>query len=185
MGWTSYPMHKPVKKWFIEYLGDNLELKALDIAIVKRNTLYAAIKDKTSGEVFCVVYLLRWSPKSLYNFSYKDMTEFCGPCECECPERILRLLTPLTDKDDPNGYARNWRKSVQEYHETRKALKGNFVFKLKEPIHFTNGLHFQYFKKIGRTIIAGKLKNNKFDGRMEVRINRLYNFDIEKITVES
>jgi hypothetical protein len=182
MGWLQFSMHRPVKEWFKdECLGDNSE--ALDIAIVKRNTLYAAIKDKTTGQVFCAVFMLRWSRNYHYNFAYKAMDEFVGPCEVECPERIFKLLTPLTDEDDPNGWARKWRKSVQEYHETRKAMKGNFVFKSKQPIEFTNGQSFQYFKKEGRTIYAGVMKQNEFYSRCKVRIRGLYTMDFEKIKV--
>ena len=184
MGWISFSMHRPVKEWFKdECLGVNFE--ALDIAIVKRNTLYAAIKDKMTGKIFCAVYLLRWSRNNHYNFTYKPMDEFVGPCEYECPERIFKLLTPLNNKLDPNRWARKWRKRVQEYHKAREALKGNFMFKLKEPIDFTNGETFQYFKKEGRIIFAGVLKNNMFYSRCKVRIKNLHNFEFEKIMVAS
>ena len=71
MGWTSFPMHEPVKDWFNREWNDD-KREVLDVAIVQRNTLYAAIKIKETGQVFCIIYLLRWS-RDVYNFSYKDL----------------------------------------------------------------------------------------------------------------
>src|SRR3546814_19605923 len=58
------------------------------------------------GEIFAIVCLVRWNPRAKdgYIFGYKDMDETMGPCEADCPARILDLLTP-TDKE----YAREWR----------------------------------------------------------------------------
>lgn len=173
MGWMSFSMHKPVKEWFKEIMNDNVEV--LDIAIVKRNTLYAALKVKATNEVFCVVYLLRWS-KGMYNFSYKDMSEFCGPCETECPLRIMRLLTPLNDTNDVNGWARNWRDKVYKYWDAKEKINsGKFIVKTETPVKFTNGLSFSYFKKIGKKLFAGALQaNGIFASYCSVRFNLKY-----------
>ena len=158
MGLMSFSMHKPVKEWFKENMNDNLEV--LDIAIVKRNTLYSAIRVKASNEVFCVVYLLRWS-KGAYNFSYKSMDEFAGPNEIECPLRIMKLLTPLNDTNDVNGWARNWRDKVYKHWDTQKKINsGKFIIKTETPVNFRNGLSFSYFKKIGKKLFAGSLQVN-------------------------
>ena len=171
MGWTSFPMHEPVKEWFKkEWAETNVQI--LDIAIVKRNTLYAAIKNNETNEVFCAVYLLRWS-NSDYNFSYKSMTEFVGPCETECPLRIMKLLTPLSDKNDPDKWARNWREKVYKYWEDKKKFDSGFVLKTKNEISFTNGLNAQYFKNIGKKIFAGIIQNNEFYQLCRVSFNPL------------
>jgi hypothetical protein len=70
MGWTSFPMHQPVKEWFKESWEYNENIEVLDISIVNFRELYAAIKYKDTGKVFAAVYLLNYSPKSHYNFSY-------------------------------------------------------------------------------------------------------------------
>jgi hypothetical protein len=183
MGWLQFSMHKPVKEWFKkECLGENSE--ALDIAIVKRNTLYAAIKNKITGQVFCVVFLLRWSRDYHYNFAYKAMDEFCGPCEVECPERIFKLLTPLTVGNDENGWARKWRKSVAQYHASKNIIKGSFIFKTEEPIKFSNGGSYQYFEKEGRKIFVGRLTNdNEFVRYRQVKFNGLAGHKIEKLKI--
>jgi hypothetical protein len=37
-----------------------------------------------------------------HGFGYKDMTETMGPCECACPDRIMRLLSPVTAIPNPS-----------------------------------------------------------------------------------
>ena len=59
MGWTSFPMHEPVREWFKrEYTDDQREV--LDVALVKRSTLYAAVRIRTTGQVVAFVFLIRW-----------------------------------------------------------------------------------------------------------------------------
>lgn len=80
-----------------------------------RGTIYAAVRneDKTTGKtyVFCAVILFKNSERS--GFGYKDMDESCGPCEIDCPDRILRLLSPVDELPNP-GYAVEWRGRVAE-----------------------------------------------------------------------
>ncbi|KAK0349864.1 hypothetical protein LTR94_031350, partial [Friedmanniomyces endolithicus] len=78
--------------------GGTSGLRILDSAIVGLTTYYAAAqvtRDGTGGEVFAIVCLVRWNARSKdgEHFGYKDMEESMGPCEDDCPERILRLLT--------------------------------------------------------------------------------------------
>lgn len=176
MGWTSFSMRRPIKEWFKDEISDKYE--ALDIALVKRQTLYAAIKNKETGQIFCVVFLVRWT-RGYYNFSYKDMDEFCGPGVSDCPMRIIKLLSPLNDEDDPNHWARDWRARVEKYHNDRKKIK-NGVIKTAEPVPFTSGQCFQYFKKVGRRMFAGIMKDNMFVALSRVRIN-LSHYDFEMI----
>ena len=182
MGWTSFPMHEPVKEWFRkEWEFDESKYEVLDSALVKRSTLYGAIKNKTTGEVFCAVFLIRWS-REVYNFSYKDMSEFAGPNESECPQRIMKLLSPLNDENDPNGWARAWRKRCEEKYQKREALKKakGSIIKTKDPISFTNGCSYQFFKKIGRTLWAGIMIENEFRMTARVRLN-ISRFEFEVV----
>jgi hypothetical protein len=171
MGWTSFSMRKPVKEWFKEeWSGEFYEV--IDSALVKRNTLYGAVRKKNTGEVFCAIFLIRWV-RGYYNFSYKDMTEHSGPYQYECPKKIMKLLSPLNDENDSNGYAREWRKKVEEYWNMKDTLKLNKdrIIKTKDPVNFTNGYDYQYFKKVGRSIFAGVLDQNGFEMRSRVRFN--------------
>ena len=131
MGWTT--TYKPKGETVLEFFtragvftwsDDNPHTyRILDSAVVKFNTFYAAIEQthKETGErhVWAVVILVRHYPKDPhYNFGWKDMDESCGPYETNCPERILKLLTP-TD----NEYALGWRKACWANIEKRKARK--------------------------------------------------------------
>jgi hypothetical protein len=171
-------MHKPIKEWFKDEWGNDYEV--LDCALVHRSTLYGAIKKKSTGNVFATIFLIRWS-RNEYNFAYKDMTEFSGPNECECPERILKLLSPLDDTTDPNGWGRKWRDKVIKHWDTQRKLNsGKFLIKTDEPVKFTNGLSFSYFKKSEKRFYAGALQvNGIFASFCMVRFNpKYYNYEL-------
>lgn len=84
-------------------------LKVLASSCVNNRVWYGAvqqIENGVAGDVFAVICLVNWNPKARdgYHFAYKQMDECVGPCEAECPERILDLLTE-TDKP----HAIDWR----------------------------------------------------------------------------
>src|SRR3546814_2261595 len=87
------------------------------------------------GEIFAIVCLVRWNPRAKdgYIFGYKDMDETMGPCEADCPARILDLLTP-TDKE----YAREWRARCCANLERRaRQLADGDRIRLPEPMTFS------------------------------------------------
>jgi hypothetical protein len=115
----------------------------LDAAAV-RGTIYAAIRntDKETGKsyVFCAVILFKNSKKN--GFGYKDMDEGMGPCEVDCPNRIMRLLSPVEDMPNP-GYAADWRARVAQAKAARRKvadrlgrLKPGDRIRLPTPAHF-------------------------------------------------
>jgi hypothetical protein len=190
MGWTTF--HKPKnvspKQYFEkEYgFGDRLELLAIE---TKSKVAYMAVRDKDKDYVFALVYLLTYAPKSYYNFGYKDMSEFAGPNVNKCPNKILKLLTPLEEiakKDNEDitnssyQWAMKWRIRCQEFNSKNKLnkIKNGFVVKLKEPLQFSSGFYYQYFQKIDKKTYAVMLDNNKAKIICRVRMN-LNNFDYE------
>lgn len=132
MGWTSYhaDFYKGGK---IDRLaevenvlnGENEHgiWRVLKSSLVGK-TIYSAVDftNKTTGEniVFATVFLTSVDANDFYNFSYKDMDETCGPCECDCPKSILALLTPTE-----NEFAQEWRKRCYENLEKKKLKKQN------------------------------------------------------------
>jgi hypothetical protein len=60
--------------------------------------------------------MLQFYKKDYHNFGYKDMDESAGPYQAECPERILKLLTPTTSQ-----YAQQWRDACWAKITAKKA----------------------------------------------------------------
>lgn len=129
MGWTSYHIDCSAKEELDRLFTGNLvdgnnektgEHKVLR-SCMKGFTYYAAMEctylNGRPREVVGIITLVKLAPKSYYNFSYKDMTENFGPYRCECPESILKLLTPTQ-----NEYALRWRKDCWDNIEKRKKL---------------------------------------------------------------
>lgn len=139
-----------------EVLGN--KYKVLRSATIK-NTWYAAVEcPRTDGNdrkvVVAFVFLILWHPKAAdgMTFSYKDQTEDMGPCETNCPDAILDLLTPIEQCDyGANGtvWARNWREACRAATAKRKQrprLSKGTRFRLAEPVTFENGATFQEFE---------------------------------------
>ena len=142
MGWTSY--HASYYKcngsvdrkaecdaYFLEGLNRG-HYEVLKSAIVG-SVYYAAVrhlkryvgrdengqdiyKDVVNEPVFAVVFLTQTDSKDYFNFSYKDMSEDMGPCECNCPVSILKLLSP-TDSE----WALEWREKCKKRAEQKKS----------------------------------------------------------------
>lgn len=127
MGWTSY--HNPPRDGakaecdrLCTWENENGTRRVLDSAIVRLTTYYAAVEHISpdgTRRVWAAVFLLNLGRG---NFSYKDMDESVGPTERNCPERILKLLTPLADDD--KSYAVQWRADCWANVEARKAKRG-------------------------------------------------------------
>jgi len=149
MSWTQFTMHEPIKEWFKKQWEDygNSDYEVLDSALVQRTTLYGAIRQKSTGDVFCAVYMIRWNKSYHYNFSYKNMTEHSGPYCHDCPPKIFNLLTPLNDTNDECGWGREWRKRVQKAYDAKKIINSGVVFKTTKPVSFVNG-EYQYFRRL-------------------------------------
>lgn len=168
MGWCAFHLDEPVKDWFIR--GINKKYEVITTSLVKFNTLYAAIKNVETGQIWCAAYLVNFQPKDYNNFAYKNLDEFDGPVQCNCPERILKLLTPLNDELDPYGYARAWRERcwarINAQKEQAKIMRKakDKVLVSEKLISFNDGNEYQYFKKTGRNkYYAGKiLTDGKF-----------------------
>jgi len=123
--------------------------KILDCAIVNLRTAYIAYEiGDTQGnrQVVAIVCALGYSPNCYHNFGYKDMDETMGPYRYDCPERILKLLTP-TDHEQ----AKKWREKCWENIRMKKArprLKKGMVIKFDSPVEFSNGRREDTFKVI-------------------------------------
>lgn len=144
MGWTFMKKPRDVKEYFREQLTFN-DNKVLDIAILHRSTMYAAVHNTKSGEVWAAIFPLKFVPNASdgYDFGYKDMDETMGPVESECPERILKLLTP-TDRE----YAIQWRERCWDTIKLRKLFRKGNRIRFEEPVSFTDGSTLSDFEVI-------------------------------------
>lgn len=156
MGWLYQqdPVDDPVAYLTSKYNydRDTHTLQTLDGARVG-NTVYLAVKstDKASGAsyVFAAVILISNTKKD--GFGYKDMDESMGPCECACPECIMRLLTPLADLPNPR-HAAEWRARVAAHRdqqrrqwELRRSLRVGSTVTMPTPIRFRGGAEASKF----------------------------------------
>lgn len=151
MGWTSMPRTsgQDLKSTILNEFSntsDDPHAGPQDIAIVRRNTAYIAYREPgPGGKCFALIVLLRHEARELM---MKDMSEFEGPNESECPERILDLLTPLDDRSDPRGWARAWRARCRANHQRRaraRALAPGDVIRFPNPFSFSDGTTLRSF----------------------------------------
>lgn len=132
MGWTSLYRDRGMShKAFFENEFSSIEIMDTHQA---KNVVYMKCRSKKNGTKFAMVVLFQWT-KGHYNFTYKDMDETMGPCECSCPLRIIEGLDPPVGE-----YAAEWRRRVREYNADRQpAPKIGQTIKLAVPLKFSNG----------------------------------------------
>lgn len=136
MGWTEYPATEWRKGRINrraecrKYFEGNEQWGTLLKDAMVGSTWYGAVKLTSTGEVFGMIMLT--SERDRYWFGYKEMDETCGPCHNDCPESILKLLSP-TD----NEFANKWRQACHERNERRKALNRAKVIQVMFPFDTT------------------------------------------------
>ena len=156
MGWlymTSLKDHSGPRQYLdaqFTYERPDAISKVLRSALVGMRVYYAAVEliriATGAREVWAAICLVRYNPRDRegYIFGYKDMEESMGPCECDCPESILNLLTP-TDRE----YAVQWRARCRENTAARRARaakpspRAGQVIVFDEPLSFADGRSFE------------------------------------------
>jgi hypothetical protein len=141
MGWLWLNLRGQTTREYLDkqltYETEHRRVRVLGSSLVQRATYYAAVEiiDKDKGDAHSVtaaVCLVKYA-RGEHNFGYKDMDESMGPCEAECPARILDLLTP-TDSQ----WANEWRARCRARLAKPKPKRGQSVT-FKTPIRFVNG----------------------------------------------
>ncbi|MBA4307720.1 DUF6927 domain-containing protein [Sphingorhabdus buctiana] len=164
MGWLSMTAagmggHKRPKAYLdaqLTFAPDPAKDRPTGLRVLRSSMVgqvyYAAVENydaDSSKSVFAVVCLTRWNPKARdgYIFAYKDMDESCGPNECQCPARILDLLT-----EPANDYAREWRARcwARLLLTGRKQPQSGDRLIFPEPIRFTDGYEGREFEVVRR-----------------------------------
>jgi hypothetical protein len=124
MGWLFQrdPVDDPVAHLTrkFTYADDTYDQQPLDGARAG-NTVYLAIRstEKATGRSFIFAAVILISNTRKHGFGYKDQTETMGPHQYDCPERIMRLLSPIADLPRA-GYAADWRAAVAARHAEKR-----------------------------------------------------------------
>lgn len=150
MGWTCIPVvftsrnlqeikYHLIKEWEV---GGNYKVREYS---KKSNTVYMAVENLLSKEIFAVVTLISFSEGE---FCWKTMDETMGPLHVECPQKILKMLTPTS-----NEYAKEWRGACWNYHRVNKITASKYqhgdILEFFDPIVFKDGseeTRFIYYK---------------------------------------
>lgn len=85
----------------------------LRASVVGNNHWYLCLEDK-SGDTYIGLDLMSNSKDD--GWGYKDLSEFAGPVEVNCPLTYLEQVTETV-----NEYAKQWREKVRKYHADKKA----------------------------------------------------------------
>ena len=158
MGWTSFHFTGTKAEFLQQEFNEPTWGTIIDHA-VKGSVIYCAVKmgskhAEREGKIFAMVIL---TSTRMGNFAFKDMSESCGPCECNCPKRIIALLSPLDELYETDScsytWAKEWRERCTTIVAKPKAVKVNEgdIIKLNAPVKTSFGISFQYFKKTART----------------------------------
>lgn len=150
MGWvyTTKRRGETVREFFEREFAGTI----VDCAVVNMRTAYIAYTPRGMDAVVGIICLLDYRPNEALNFGYKDMDEDMGPYEAECPERILKLLTPTS-----HPAALRWRERCRANLKARAAkpkLVDGCTVKFARPIEFADGVWRDTFRveKQGRRV---------------------------------
>lgn len=175
MGWTcaNKPTWETTKEYLIRQINcdnDTGRWTVLDCA-QKLRTIYMAVefvrKNDGTRRVFAMVILTEVHRDRDYGFCWKEISEDMGPFACDCPVRILNLLTEPT-----NEAAAKWRHKCRE---AATATKVGAMFRSEDGIRFSDGKVRHNFTFEGRGILRAE------DGA-RVRMPRVVLTNLERVT---
>ena len=194
----SSTSHRPKgmsnKDYFQEYIfGDNYEV--LDAAQQRGKPVYLAVRHP-EGYVFGCVVLVHYNRSDYFNFWHKEIDESSGPCEDECPERILKLLSPLDEiygppfigpmkqyQSAPGQHAREWRARCWANVERRKAqpkVTPGTVVRFAHPVYFGSYGEYDTFVFVkGSTFeVQGEVNGMGYPLRVRIRSWRSRHWEV-------
>jgi len=155
MGWlvSDRPLTHETPAAYLtrHYTGETAEARSEVLAAsqVGRAVYMAVRHSHKTGDyagqsyVYAAVILVFNNAKD--GFGRKSMTECSGPCELDCPARIMALLSPVSEIPNP-GSAAVWRESVAAEVTRRRAasasvhkLRPGQHVRLSRPVSFHDG----------------------------------------------
>lgn len=168
LGWTTTYKSPDIsifgffKEEFNYKRDDGSYGKVIDCSVVNSVAYLAweSFSPEEGMKVTAIACLLDYVPNEV-EFAYKDMGEIEGPYCAECPERILKQLTPTE-----NECAIKWRTQCWQNIARYKLSKGKRV-QSQQALEFTNGEFYQEFivedakKRLFRTLNGKLVKIHK------------------------
>lgn len=170
MGWT-FTRTTLTPKEFMDKEFENCSNEEFDVKILAsgmgKGVYYAAVeriaKDGVIGkqkEVFCLVCPYKYKSSKNWlegnEIGYKQMTEHCGPCYYDVPEKVWKVLEANIQYAPTDEYSQNWRNKVAENRRQgsgEKIEEGKYLC-FEKPLEFMSGLKEHTFK----VILAGRTK---------------------------
>ena len=128
MGWTGTYMERcpqgadriaaAIHQEGLNWSDDTRRVKVIDTAL-RGSVIYCAVRytGPNATETFGLVILTAYN-QFRREFLTKTVTESMGPCEAECPKRILNKLSPTA-----NETANDWRRRCYAIVSKRTAGK--------------------------------------------------------------
>ena len=114
MSWESRknPVDDPIAefKGMVEVRLDTTLVEVTDVECVN-SVAYMAVRVNDDPPYVTAVMIPFYNDKER-GFGYRIMGEEEEPVYCECPDRIMKQLSPVKDLPDPKS-CRNWRRSVE------------------------------------------------------------------------
>jgi hypothetical protein len=147
MGWT-YSQHLDGHAGPKQYLDALLTFerpcgrtKVLRSALVRMRVYYAAVEDVSDDggrDVWAAVCLVDYNRRVRDGFimGCKEMTEDMGPCEAECPQEIIDLLTPTE-----SAYANEWRERCRKFNTLKAEYARKPRLKSGQLAEFESAIH--------------------------------------------
>lgn len=116
MGWTSSPSWT-TKAELVAELRSQVRSYVIVDEHIGRNVWF--LLEQPSGERFIVLFLTEGGAGG---WAYKDVTEDMGPCEVDCPLRLIEAAGPIESQ-----YANEWRDRVRAYWQTKVARMAQVI----------------------------------------------------------
>jgi len=186
MGWTY--SHKDKSETVFDFFSRQFDYenevsigKVVDCAVKNFKTAYIAFKvdyKKTNEtKIVAIICLLNYARNSYYNFGYKDMDETMGVFETDCPERILKILTPTDNETAMNWREKCWNKIKS--NKKRPKMKVGDVIVFEDNLSFTNGVNTNTFCVIDVKKHIFRTLNNYDKVKISPKTLRICNYSIE------
>lgn len=152
MGWTfvdNRPRGMSNTEWFAREWGERFSERVVDLASPTLGETYVAYRRPSDDKVECLVILTHFVRDG--SFGYKDLDESMGIGLDRCPQRILELLSPVTElwPDDPRSQmASEFRDAcwARIYRRAERRLRSGDFVRFPSGLRFSDGVMRDLFR---------------------------------------